>query len=66
MNRNSLSEKDLQKSAYFTDFEKESQKEVKRNCLKCGREFTASNKYNRICYNCKKTDDYMSDNNYYV
>ena len=27
--------------------------EYKRNCLKCGREFIANSKFNKMCYPCK-------------
>lgn len=32
-----------------------------RNCLRCGRPFSSEGAHNRICSNCKSSDDWLSD-----
>jgi Zn finger protein HypA/HybF involved in hydrogenase expression len=31
-----------------------------RECLKCGREFKAEGRFNRICNRCKSTEDWRN------
>ncbi len=36
-----------------------------RECLKCGREFRAEGRFNRICNRCKGTEDWRNLRIYY-
>ena len=38
----------------------------KRDCMMCYKPFISEGNYNRICYDCKQTDDWYYGNDYSI
>jgi hypothetical protein len=37
------------------------QEHIQRDCLKCGGEFTATGRFNRLCYECRRNNSDIYD-----